>query len=560
MTRAPRAGSAAALAALALTTVGCGTPPARREAPPPPAAATTRPKLVVLVVIDQLPTWAFDARRPHLTGGFKRLLDGGREHTLELPYAATQTAVGHATLATGVPPSVHGIIANKWWDRAAGALTASVGDPGSPLLSVGATPGPWSASPRWLRTDTVGDALERATQGKSKVVGVSFKDRSAILTAGHKADLAVFYDDAQAAFTTSKYYAPEPPAWLTALATDHAVRPRLAPYVWNADDPAALAKMSGRPDDAPGEADLYGIGKTFPHPLARAHDPAADVEVTPLAEEITLEAAFAAIDGVGLGQDDVPDFLAISFSGHDYVGHMYGLESWEAFDAFLKLDRLLGKLEDKLDATCGKDGWAMVLTSDHGGTPTPEVTQAQGQSAGRLNPADLVKVAEDAATKLLGKGPWIQPGYDLLYMTPKFLALDAAKKDATLDAIVAALRAVAGVGFSGRADKLSGDCDRRPALDALYCRSVDAERTGEILYGPAAGWVVMLPPFDATAHGSANDPDRFVPALIKAPGLEPGRSTAPASTLSVAPTLAALLGVPPPDGATAPPLVPSRAP
>lgn len=534
--------------------VACGgtRPPA---AGPAPAA---RPKLVVLVVIDQLPTWAFDARRPFLTGGIARLVAEGHEGVLELPYAATQTAVGHAALATGAPPSVTGIIGNKWWDRASGALTSSVADPAAPLLSVTGPPGPFPVSPRHLRVEAVGDALKRATGGAGKVVTVSFKDRSAILMGGRRPDLAVFYDDAQAAFTTSRYYADRVPAWLAALATTSPVRPRLAPYVWSADDPALLARMTGgRPDQAPGEFDLYGIGLTFPHALGKARDPASDVEVTPLAEEITLEAALAAIAGEGLGADDVPDFLAISFSGHDYVGHMYGLESWEAADAFLRLDRAIGRLAETLDATCGRDGWALVLSSDHGGAHTPEVTQAGGGTAGRLNPMDLAVAAQAAAQGVLGPGTFTLPGYDLIYVTDAVNALPAARRDAVLDAIVAGLGKVPGVGFVGRKDRLAGGCDERTGLDALYCRSIDPERTGEVMYGPAPGWVVMMPPFDATAHGSANDPDRFVPVLVRGPGVAPGRDPAPVSSLRVAPTLAALLGVAPPAAATAPALVPA---
>ena len=527
-------------------------------APEPPSPGPGG-HLVVLVVIDQLPSWTFQPRSHLLTGGIRRLLDEGVTFPAAVyPYAATYTAVGHAALGTGAPPAVTGVLANEWYDRDRNLVTAAAREDRYPLLAVapgddGATLAGPGASPRALRVDGVGDMVHRDAHGK--VVSVSFKDRAAILSAGRHPDLAVWYDARQAAFTTSTYYAAALPAWLADLARAHPIAPRLDGYVWSPRDPVLLARATGLPDDAPGEAAGTPFGSTFPHALAATESPAKAVAATPLADQLTIEAALAAIDGAGLGQRDGSDLLIISLAANDAIGHAWGPESWESLDGLLRLDDLLGGLLQALDVRYGREGYSVLLTSDHGMAPFPERTLAAGRPARRVDPAEVGAAAERAARAVVGEGSWVAARREpTLYLSLAAQALPAAARGRVLDAMVEAIRGIDGIGYVARTDQIEGGCDGRSGTEALLCRSVAPGLSGEIVYGPRSGYILIDSDGDPDSHGSANDYDRTVPILVRAPRVSPRLDFSAVSPLQVAPTLAALLGVSPPPAATEPPL------
>jgi arylsulfatase A-like enzyme len=490
---------------------------------------------------------------PLLTKGLGRLVrEGAVFATARYPYAATYTAPGHAALGTGAPPSQSGIIANEWWDRESSASVESVTDAGYPLLAVGGWRGEletgWRQSPFRLRVDGVADALRAATAGTGKAVGVSLKSRAAMFATGRHADMAIWYDPQQRAFTTSTWYARELPGWLALLAREHPIGPRLADD-WQALDPALLARETGLPDDAPGEASGIGFGKTFPHRPLELPDPAESIKTTPLGNTVVVEAALAAVDGLGLGRDDVPDYLAVSFSATDYVGHAFGQESWESLDMLLRLDGDVATLLAGLEERAGAGRVAVVLSSDHGAPRMPE----QHPGTLRVDPADVARAADRAIAGVAGAGtPWVVYGRDpTLYLAARFRALDAGVRERALDAAVAAAKAVPGIGYAVRTDQVQGNCDGRADPEALYCRALDGERSGEILFGPAPGGLIFDKERDAISHGSTNDDDRTVPVVVWGAGVSPGRHDEVVSALQVAPTLARLLGVPPPARAQA---------
>ena len=522
------------------------------RAAPPSATTSGPPRLVVLLVIDQLPSWSFIDRAPLFDRGLGRLLHEGAVYPrARYPYAATYTAPGHAALATGAPPSVSGIVANEWWDRADGAIVESVTDPGYPMLVVGGWRGELFGSrarqsPWRLRVDGVADVLHAATDGAGKSVGVSLKGRAAMFATGRHADLALWYDEGQRAFTTSTWYAREVPPWLAALARDHPIGPRLVDE-WNALDPALLARATGVPDDAPGEALAGGFGTTFPHRPLTLPEPAAAIKTSPLGNTVVVEAALAAVDGEGLGRDDVPDYLAVSFSAPDYVGHVYGQESWESLDMLLRLDGDIATLLSGLEARVGAGRVAVVLSSDHGATRMPE----RHPGALRVDATKVARAADVAMRGVTGtEGPWLVYDRDpTLYMSARFRKVPADIRDRALDAAVTAVLAVPGIGYAARTDKLSGRCDERPDPEALYCRAVDGERSGEIFFGPAPGCLIIDKELDSISHGSANEDDRTVPVIVWGAGVPAGRHEEVISALQVAPTLARLLRIPAPTGA-----------
>jgi predicted AlkP superfamily pyrophosphatase or phosphodiesterase len=514
--------------------------------PPPP------PRLVVLVVIDQLSSWSFARREPLVTSGLRRLLDEGVVFTnARYPYAATYTAPGHAALVTGAPPRVTGILANEWWDRDAGGMVDAVDDEAAPLIALsGLLHGETGASPKRLLAPTVGDLV---TAAGGKVVTVGLKPRGTIMLGGQHPTAAVFFDPAQRAMTTSRFYTASAPAWLSHLAEEQALARRIPAYVWTPLDAALLGREAGR-DDAPGEvAFIPGADVSFPHELSAAVEPASAVHATALGDEIVLEAALAALDGEGLGSDDKPDLLLVSFSVHDYVGHSYGAESWESLDVFLRLDRHLGALMQRLDERVGPGRYALVLTSDHGVTRRAE----DSQGGGRLDIGDVRSAAGEAARAAAGDGEWLEPTRgQFLYLSAAGRALPAARRDELLDGVVRAVRAVDGVGYAARTSGFAQTCDGVATGEQPLCLATHPARAGEIIWGTRPGWAIMRKPFIAAAHGSSNPEDTDVPLVIRAPGLAGRRSAENVSMLRVAPTLAGLLGVPAPAAATEKPLLP----
>ena len=510
---------------LALAAFGCSRP----SAPPHAPLATAAPRLVVLLVIDQWPQWAFRVKRPQLTGGFDRLLREGEWHTGEHPCPATHTAPGHALLGSGEASGRSGILANEWWDRDVERVVRSVDDPAGGLTAAR------------LRVPGLGDAIDVANSG-AKAVAVSLKDRAAILPLGHSGT-AIWYDHEAVAFTSAK-----PLAWLAAHERAHPIAARLHD-VWAPLDPARLARLTGVADDQPGEVGEKGFGPTFPHILADTKDPADAVFASPLGNELVFAIAGAAIDGERLGTDDAtPDLLVLSLSAHDFVGHGWGHESWEAWDETLRLDRQISEFLTTLDAKIGAGRWAMLVTSDHGASPLPERI-----GGGRITHESLHDAANRAAIAEFGPGEWIGLAkYPYVYLSAAARAKPARERDTALKKIMFALRSYPGIELVAKTADFAGRCDTRTGAAAAYCLMLDPERSGEIFFLPKRGWIFQeqAEPL-ATAHGSFHDYDREVPVIVLPPGrrahaalAKPDAAVIP--MVRIASILAGWLGVPPP--------------
>lgn len=523
------------------------------------AVAPAKPpkiRLVVLIVVDQLPSWMFDKQRPLFKYGLARLLrDGGYVPAAEIPYANTFTGPGHAAIGTGAPPSVTGVVGNQWYRRAESRERGAEYDPDSPVLSVGAPEGKDAITPELgasaaaLRVDGIADRLRQATGGQAHSVTIALKARAACLVAGRRPDLAIWYEPAAGGMTTSRAYADEPPPWLVQLARDHPAS-RYFGSTWNARDPALLARATGIPDDAPGEGGEHGFTAAFPHALASTDAPEKALVMTPFGDELVMSTVAVALDAMELGRDDVPDLLAVSFGSHDFVGHSFGPDSWEELDLTLRLDAALGQLFDTLDARLGKSGWAVVLTSDHGATPLPE--RARLRFARRIPAQEVEHAAEAAVDSRLGPGPWISKlSSDFLYFAPAFAAVPAITRDDALDHAARAIRDIPGIAVAGRSDRFTAGCDAYKDLDRAICLAVVPDLAGELYAYPAQGSLIGDGPH-GTNHDAPFDDNRRVPILVMAPGLAP--QTGAGSLLQVAPTVAALLGIPPPAAAKAKPL------
>jgi hypothetical protein len=496
------------------------------------AAPTAKKKLVVLVVVDQLPSWTFSRHLPAFRGGFARLVrEGVFWPRAEYPYAATLTAIGHTALATGAEPRRSGIVGNQWWDRASERWVDTTEDAAHPTVPSHSKDD--GASPRSRLVEAVGAGR--------RVLSISYKERAAVLMAPSQGAVVAWYEPKQQAFVTSTQYAAGRPAWLETLARERPIAARFD-FGWT-----PLPETPARalvPDLAPGETEAYGLGQAFPHRLSEVSRPEKAIGATPLASEILLEAVLA-----GLAAND-PELLDVSFSAHDLAAHAWGQESWEATDVLFRLDATLGSLLDALDARYGKDGWSLVFSSDHGGPAMPERTP----EAARIDKGDVLKVAVAAA----GDAKWIAASDErMIYLSRAALSEPEATRARMLDAIVTAMKSLPGIGFAIRTDRFhgNGECTGLDAIETLVCRSLYEERVGDIYYGPTEGSFVQARPFDAVSHGTPYAYDRLVPLVVREPGraarVLPDEHPSP---LRVAPTVARLLGAHAPPAAREPSL------
>lgn len=492
------------------------------------------PRLVVVIVVDQLRPDYLTRFADLYEGGFHTLLDNGANFTNSAyRHASTYTAAGHASVSTGLHPAAHGVIANSWYDSARGAVVNCIAD--DEYAAVGGRGR--RASPRPLLADTLGDLLKRK-HGGSKVYAFSSKDRSALLLAGRGADGAFWYSDPCGCFVTSSYYANGLPEWLAAF---NAAKPAAA-YAgkrWErllAD--RSLYEKLAREDDFPTEAD--GQATTFPHALPEKGFE-AQVQQTPFADELTLQAALAALDSGELGADGEPDLLAIGFSATDRIGHRYGPYSQEAMDHNLRLDRLLADLLTAIDRRAGLDKTVVALTADHGVLPLVEELQRRGAAARRVDPGAFWQRARDALKQRFPDAPDLvaEASGNRLYWRLAAFRNGAVERAEAEKFLTEQLRRDPLVANVHTASDLAGASADAPETLRLFANAYFERRSPhvfvhfkEFVYAGGA---------HGTGHGSAHAYDREVPVLLYGAGIRQGTFEKPAGPEDIAPTLARLL-------------------
>lgn len=492
------------------------------------------PRLVVVIVVDQLRPDYLTRFADLYEGGFHTLLDNGANFTNSAyRHASTYTAAGHASVSTGLHPAAHGVIANSWYDSARGAVVNCIAD--DKYAAVGGSGR--RASPRPLLADTLGDLLKRK-HGGSKVYAFSSKDRAALLLAGRGADGAFWYSDPCGCFVTSSYYANGLPEWLAAF---NAAKPAAA-YAgkrWErllAD--RSLYEKLAREDDFPTEAD--GQATMFPHALPE-EDVEAQIQQTPFADELTLQAALAALDSGELGADGEPDLLAIGFSATDRIGHRYGPYSQEAMDHNLRLDRLLADLLAAIDRRAGLDKTVVALTADHGVLPLVEELQRRGATARRVDPGAFWQRARDALKQRFPDAPDLvaEASGNRLYWRLAAFRNGAVERAAAEKFLMEQLRRDPLVADVHTASDLAGASADAPETLRLFANAYFERRSPhvfvhfkEFVYAGGA---------HGTGHGSAHAYDREVPVLLYGAGIRQGTFEKPAGPEDIAPTLARLL-------------------
>lgn len=509
------------------------------EREPEPESAT-RPKLVVVIVIDQMRFDYLDRFGAQWQHGFARLRAEGQTFTAAYhEHALTETAPGHATIATGTHPSRHGIVANNWLDRESGQKVEAVEDPTAKILGNEREPGVSSAT---LLREGVGDWMQ-AADPRAIVIALAVKDRAAILLGGKHPDAALWYDDEFGGFTTSSYYADARPAWVTAYNSKDRAQ-ALYGEGWTLSRPDADYGDSRRttaPELVATFSD-YALTKQFPHVIDRPQKaPRNVVRDTPFADQMTLELAREAIASEQMGADEVPDLLLIGLSGGDYCGHRYGPDSVETHDYYLRMDEAIGGFIAELDAKLGKDQYVLILTADHGVAPMPEHSDIAG--AGRFNAKQqLPPLLERAVAELELKQP---PSFAVSHGVE--LSFDAAVPEAERARLRASLaellRADPLVADAWTRDELLGTDDRNE-FAAAWRRSFHPERSSDLLIQLAPG-VVSYP--EGTGHGTPYEYDQHVPLAIRGRGWA-GVDERRVGVVDIAPTIAAMVGIPIADG------------
>jgi Type I phosphodiesterase / nucleotide pyrophosphatase len=505
----------------------------------PPASAP--PRLVVVIAVDQLRADYLDRFRPWFgPRGFNRFLRTGAVYPrARYEHVTTETCPGHAVMLTGSYATVNGIVANGWYDPVKGRPVYCAED-GSVTL-VGARGE--GRSPRLLLGATVGDLLKIGTAGRSRVVTVSAKDRSAIMLGGHRADAAYWIDDTL--FVTSSWYRSELPGWVEALNRSGPVS-RYFGKTWEHLLPASAYTAVG-PDDVPEEATVEGMGRTFPHRIVDLDG----FDYSPMADQAVADFAMRAVRQEGMGRDSIPDLLAIGLSATDRIGHLYGPDSHEIMDQVIRLDRLLARLFAFLDQAVGPGRTLVVLTADHGVAPLPErLTDDRPAGPHRLDHGVLDSAVSLALSDRYGRPTgtaWVS--YDeapLMYLNRQALgARNVGLEDAERLA-QAALLAVPGVNNAVTGVELTRL--RAAGVETDVTRSYHPGRGADLYYFLDPYWLVTTDS-TGTGHGTPWRYDQEVPLLWYGPGIRPGVRTEQATVADLAPTLSRLLGLPTPGGA-----------
>ena len=501
--------------------------------------AQTPPKLLVIVVVDQLRADYLQRFDRHWRGGFRTLLDEGLVFdNARYPYLSTITCPGHSTIGTGALPHTHGMVSNGWWDREARRVVGCTADPASPDISYG-RPVRFGNSAVHLLVPTLADEL-RMQKPEARVVALSLKARSAIGLAGHAGDAVVWFDDPSGSWATSRAYAPQPVAAVKAFIEKNPHEKDLD-LTWTLSGPASEYVHR---DAGVGERPPPGWNGLFPHPI-RGRKGADDQffalwQATPRADAYLEKMAESLVDSFQLGQRNAIDFLGISFSVLDEVGHSFGPDSREVEDVMRQLDGTLGALIAHLDTRVGRANYVLALSADHGVAPI-----AVAPRGGRIATDDVRERIEETMSAELGALP--KGGYvdavnftDVYFMPGVFERVrDNAKAMAAVERAVKDLPGVAAV--------LRGDQLTAASTDALIKRaalSYLSSRNGDLIVVPHEFWYFSgRNATFATTHGTGHEYDTRVPLVLFGGGVTAARNATPVSPADIAPTLARFAGV-----------------
>lgn len=517
-------------------------------------ASVRRPKLVIGIMVDQM-RWDFLYRyhdRYASNGGFKRMMNQGFncENTF-IPYAPTVTACGHTTVYTGSVPAIHGITGNAWWDYEKNRTVYCSED--KTVKTVGSSSAAGEMSPRNNFATTICDELRLATNFRNKVIGIAIKDRGGILPAGHSANAAYWYDGGSGNWITSTYYMNDLPQWVKNF-NSKKVTDAFYEKGWNTLYPINTYTQSTK-DENNYEAKAFGSDqKGFPYDLKRfTGKNYSAVSVTPYGNTMTMMMAKDAIAYEEMGKDSITDFLAVSFSSPDYVGHSFGPNSIEVEDTYLRLDKDLGELFDYLDKMVGKDQYLAFLTADHGVAHVPGFLTEHKLPGGAVDDNKLVSDLNTILNEKYGKNGLVLSAYNY-QISLNHNEIDSSKldRDKIVSDVIRYAKNIQGIDRVFEIDELMEQPMQMDVKNRL-ANGWHPKRSGDIQLIFSPGWI------DGgsvgTTHGLWNPYDSHIPLVWYGWGIKPGKTNQELHMTDIAATLAALLRIQMPNGCVGKPIL-----
>jgi predicted AlkP superfamily pyrophosphatase or phosphodiesterase len=524
-------------------------------------SSNENPKLVVGVIVDQMRfEYLYRFQSKFGEGGFKRLMNQGfTVKNGHYNYAPTVTGPGHASIYTGSTPAVHGIIGNEYYDKLSKKHVNCVED--ARFKPVGSADGNGDVSPARMLSSTITDELKLATQKRAKVIGVSFKDRGAVLPAGHMADAAYWYDGKSGKFITSTYYITKLPDWADKF-NQRNLADKFLSQTWTTLLPIEQYVESG-PDESPYESKFKGkVNTSFPYDLKELRKTNGQFDLltyTPFGNDFLTEMAKAALAGESLGADNVTDFLAISFSSPDALGHAMGPNAVEVEDMYIRLDKNIEDLLKTLDEKVGVGKYTLFLSADHGVADVPQYLKDNKIPAGYFYESNVQANLEAYLQKYF-------PGSDLIDdisnnqvfinqnafggNDPKASGIDLIVATELITKYFMATEGVANVypeHILRQADYDEG------GIKGMVVRGFHPKRSGDLAVVLEPGW------FDAyriqgTTHGSPYSYDTHIPILFFGNGIKQGSTATYHPITDIAPTISVLLKIKFPNGCTGQPV------
>jgi predicted AlkP superfamily pyrophosphatase or phosphodiesterase len=510
--------------------------------------AQQRPKLVVGIVVDQMRMeYLYRFSDDFSTKGFKRLMDNGFVYNnMNYNYAPTFTAPGHASIYTGTTPAVHGILGNDWYVRSTGKNMYCTDDAGVKTLVEG-TEKEGAMSPKNLLSTTITDELRMATNFTGKVIGLSIKDRGAILPAGHFANWA-FWSTKSGAFTSSTFYGEKIPDWVTQFNAEK----NYMKYIdkgWSLLKPIETYNES-LPDNNPYEGRLdKNVPPVFPYDLKKIYNESGMevLKTTPFGNDFLAELAMRAVEKEELGKDNITDFLAVSFSSTDYVGHTFGPRSMEIQDTYLRLDLTISSFLDYLDATVGKGNYLVFLTADHAVAENAIYLKDRKLNVNNIPSKEIFTSLSKFSTDTFGVNLVLKYSNFNVFLDREVIkqkGLELAKVKQSFKDFLMEQAYVKRV--YTQEDILAGSAQDY-YLNFIF-KGYDPKQSGDIVILEGAGYLESYGMETGTTHGTPNSYDTNVPLIFYGWNVPKGESSKKEEITEIAPTLAKMLKITTPNG------------
>lgn len=509
------------------------------------AQEVARPRLIIGIVLDQM-RWDYLYRFEHRfdADGFKRLMyDGFNCQNTYVNYLPTFTAPGHACIYTGSIPALHGIAANDWMDLWQGKEVYCTED--KSVQTIGGTKD-GEHSPKNLLASTVTDELKLATKNRSKVFGVSIKDRGSILPAGHLADGAFWLESHSGNFITSSFYLSALPQWLQDF-NKRQIVDSLLRLDWHLSYPLKTYTQSIADENNFESKFKFEQSTSFPHLVSKdAEVNRGTIKTTPQGNTLTRMMAEALIQGENLGQrEGNTDFLAVSFSSTDYIGHAYGPDAVEVEDLYIKMDAELAQFLNFLDETIGKDNYLLFLTADHAAAHNPEFLKSQQLPAGSFSNKVLKQEIKNLMASKFDEKVILEVTNYQIYLNDSIIQSRQYDRKAILETIKQFLKYQPGIAFvldmKNIAQESIPENIKQMAINGHH-----PMRSGDIQIITQPAWFSSSYA-TGTTHGTWNPYDAHIPLLWYGWGIPAGQSFRRINMTDIAPTLSALLHIQEPN-------------